>query len=284
MPQPASPVAPPPSPTLSASQLATLAELGEERTADVGEVLYQVGDRRYPFIAILEGEVVIRRCRRQRDRPSRGVGLPRRAEPAVRTDGVRHGGRHRAAALHRRRARGAALAAVRGRPAERSRARRPSSPGAKRSSGSRGIGLEIVGPHSSEGDHADARLRPQQPPAVHLARPRARRRSSGGGSGRGPRRGEPAPGQAAGRRRAPAARRPARSPARSGSASSSRRGRRSTCSWSAPAPPASAPPSTALPRASTRSSSTAPGSAARPARRAGSRTTSGSRPGSPAPS
>src|ERR1700747_3287248 len=48
------------SPTLSASQLARLAELGEERTADVGEVLYQVGDRRYPFIAIRDGEVAIR--------------------------------------------------------------------------------------------------------------------------------------------------------------------------------------------------------------------------------
>ena len=44
---------------LSDSQLATLAELGEERTADVGDVLYRVGDQRYPFIAILEGEVAI---------------------------------------------------------------------------------------------------------------------------------------------------------------------------------------------------------------------------------
>src|SRR5207245_722566 len=50
---------PPPSPALSASQLARLAELGEERTADVGELLYQVGDRTYPFIAILEGEAAI---------------------------------------------------------------------------------------------------------------------------------------------------------------------------------------------------------------------------------
>ena len=49
----------PASPTLSPSQLATLAELGEERTADVGDVLYQVGDHRYPFIAIVEGEVAI---------------------------------------------------------------------------------------------------------------------------------------------------------------------------------------------------------------------------------
>jgi thioredoxin reductase (NADPH) len=59
MSQPSSPVVPPPSPTLSASQLASLRELGEERTADVGAVLYRVGDRDYPFMAIVEGEVVI---------------------------------------------------------------------------------------------------------------------------------------------------------------------------------------------------------------------------------
>src|SRR4051812_6110162 len=44
---------------LSASQLATLSELGDERTAGVGDVLFRVGDRRYPFIAIIEGEVAI---------------------------------------------------------------------------------------------------------------------------------------------------------------------------------------------------------------------------------
>jgi thioredoxin reductase (NADPH) len=44
---------------LSASQLATLAELGEERTASVGDVLFRVGDRTYPFIAIVDGEVSI---------------------------------------------------------------------------------------------------------------------------------------------------------------------------------------------------------------------------------
>jgi len=49
----------PPSPLLSASQLATLAERGEERTAAVGDVLYRVGDQSYPLIAILEGEVAI---------------------------------------------------------------------------------------------------------------------------------------------------------------------------------------------------------------------------------
>ena len=49
----------PASPSLSATQLTTLAALGEERTARVGEVLFQVGDERYPFIAIVEGEVAI---------------------------------------------------------------------------------------------------------------------------------------------------------------------------------------------------------------------------------
>jgi thioredoxin reductase (NADPH) len=52
-------VAPPGSPSLSASQLATLAEVGEERTARVGDVLFGVGDRRYPFIAVVEGEVAV---------------------------------------------------------------------------------------------------------------------------------------------------------------------------------------------------------------------------------
>jgi thioredoxin reductase (NADPH) len=46
-------------PSLSASQLATLAAAGEERTAAVGDVLYRVGDATYPFIAIREGEVAI---------------------------------------------------------------------------------------------------------------------------------------------------------------------------------------------------------------------------------
>jgi thioredoxin reductase (NADPH) len=47
------------SPALTPSQLARLAELGEERTANVGDVLYEVGDDLYPFIAVLEGEVAI---------------------------------------------------------------------------------------------------------------------------------------------------------------------------------------------------------------------------------
>jgi thioredoxin reductase (NADPH) len=52
-------VSPPPSPVLSESQLATLALHGEERSAAVGDVLFRVGDVRYPFIAILEGEAAI---------------------------------------------------------------------------------------------------------------------------------------------------------------------------------------------------------------------------------
>src|SRR4051812_37959347 len=50
---------PPASPVLSASQLETLRRHGEERSAEVGDVLFEVGDRRYPFMAILEGEAAI---------------------------------------------------------------------------------------------------------------------------------------------------------------------------------------------------------------------------------
>jgi thioredoxin reductase (NADPH) len=44
---------------LSSSQLVTLAEHGAERTAKVGQTLYQIGDEAYPFIAILDGEAAI---------------------------------------------------------------------------------------------------------------------------------------------------------------------------------------------------------------------------------
>ena len=59
MPSKPSFVRPPESPALTPSQLARLAELGEERTANVGDVLFQVGDDLYPFIAIIEGEIAI---------------------------------------------------------------------------------------------------------------------------------------------------------------------------------------------------------------------------------
>jgi hypothetical protein len=45
-------VSTPASPLLSPSQLAALAEIGEERSAPAREVLYRVGDRTYPFVAI----------------------------------------------------------------------------------------------------------------------------------------------------------------------------------------------------------------------------------------
>ena len=60
MPRTGSPAPLPASPPLSDSQLKALAELGEERTAEVGETLFRIGDQRYPFIAIVEGEVSIR--------------------------------------------------------------------------------------------------------------------------------------------------------------------------------------------------------------------------------
>src|SRR3954453_811004 len=50
---------PPHTPVLSPSQLARLRAVGEELTADKGDVLYRIGDLRYPFIAILDGEVAI---------------------------------------------------------------------------------------------------------------------------------------------------------------------------------------------------------------------------------
>ena len=46
-------------PILSEAQFELLRAHGEERTAAVGDVLYGVGDQRYPLIAILEGEAAI---------------------------------------------------------------------------------------------------------------------------------------------------------------------------------------------------------------------------------
>jgi thioredoxin reductase (NADPH) len=52
-------VAGPVSRVLSSSQLATLAEHGEEQTAEVGETLFEIGDESYPFVAIVKGEVAV---------------------------------------------------------------------------------------------------------------------------------------------------------------------------------------------------------------------------------
>jgi thioredoxin reductase (NADPH) len=46
-------------PSLSASQLQALARVGEQRSAPTGDVLFTVGDAAYEFIAIEEGEVAV---------------------------------------------------------------------------------------------------------------------------------------------------------------------------------------------------------------------------------
>ena len=46
-------------PTLAPAQIEMLRSLGQEREARVGDVLYRVGDAIYPFMAILDGEVLI---------------------------------------------------------------------------------------------------------------------------------------------------------------------------------------------------------------------------------
>jgi thioredoxin reductase (NADPH) len=53
-------MAPSVNPVLSKDQLDMLRDHGEERTADAGEVLFKIGDQRYPFIAIIEGEASVR--------------------------------------------------------------------------------------------------------------------------------------------------------------------------------------------------------------------------------
>ena len=258
----------PASPQLSASQLATLAEVGEERTASVGDVLYTVGDRTYPFIAIREGEVaildatgneIVRHCAggflgelnllsgqtvfvtavvRQ---PLRYVAVERDALRAL----LFEDGPLSDLLLSTFIARREALQTV------------------------EGIGLEIVGPHSSEAtmrmlDFARSNRLPftwhDEPAGAHgpLVRLPAARSSS--------------------------RRRQDRSCARSESVSSSPRERKSTCWSSEAAPPVSAPRCTARPRAFRRLSSKAPRSADRRAHRAGSRTTSAFRPASPGPS
>jgi thioredoxin reductase (NADPH) len=49
----------PGSAVLSRFQLDTLGRHGEERTAAAGDVLWRIGDREYPFIAIIEGEAAV---------------------------------------------------------------------------------------------------------------------------------------------------------------------------------------------------------------------------------
>src|SRR5215471_6929724 len=46
-------------PSLSASQLERLAAVGEERSAQTDDVLFKLGDEAYQFMAVLEGEVAV---------------------------------------------------------------------------------------------------------------------------------------------------------------------------------------------------------------------------------
>ena len=131
------------------------------------------------------------------------------------------------------------------------------------------------------GDRAHGRVRARQPPAVHLARPGARRPGRRG-AGRRARRREPAARAASGRRRSCGPVRRARCSRALGIGRelAPREEVDLLVVGGGPAGPR-AQRSTARRRDSRRWSSRAPRSAARPAPRAGSRTTSGSRPGSP---
>ncbi len=266
---------------LSDSQLASLAEQGEELTAEVGEKLFEVGDATYPFIAIRRGRSLDHRRRRPRDRPPRPRQLPRRDEPALRTDGLPHRGRHPAPALHRRRPRSPAAAALRGRLALRpaalgfhraaraaaaasresgsrssARATRPRPAACSTSPGASGFPTPGSTPEESEEAAAVlADLAPEEIPLVRLPGGAELRRPSNGQLSRA-----------------------------LGSGSSWSNAKRSTCWSSAAGRPDLEPPSTAPRRVSTRWWSRAPCSAARPGPRGGSRTTSASRPGSAAPS
>ena len=97
-------VATPASPVLSDTQLATLAEHGEERTAAAGDVLYRIGDQSYPFIAIPRGRGVHSGTNAGHEgivTPRAPQGFLGEAESPVRPDGVSDRGRHPAHALHR---------------------------------------------------------------------------------------------------------------------------------------------------------------------------------------
>ena len=164
---------PPPTRILSSSQLATLAEHGEERTAAVGEVLFAVGDERYPLIAILEGEAAIL------DANGREI--------------VRHGASGFLGEMNLMSGQTVYLTAVVTQPmryiAVDRDVLRPllfedgplgdlllSAFMARREAlQQEGVGMEIVGPRSSEADPPDRRVRAAQPASVHLAGRRARR-------------------------------------------------------------------------------------------------------------
>ena len=161
-------------PALAASQLATLARGG--RGADGGR-------RRRPVQAWRRDLPVHRhpggrghgpRRGRQRDHQLRPRELPRRAEPALRPDGVPDRDRQAAAALHRGRAGEASRPTVRRQRAQRPRADdlHRAARGAAADPGNRPRGRRAA---LVRGDDAPARLPAREPPAVLLAATRRRR-------------------------------------------------------------------------------------------------------------
>ena len=253
---------------LSEAQLARLGTLGDERSAPVGEVLYRIGDPTYPFIAILEGEVAI--------------------IDAAGTEILRHGQAGFLGEMNLLTGQTVFLTAVVTEPLRYIAVEREALRALLFEDGPlsdlvlatlmqrrealqqvEGVGLEIVGPDSSEAtmrmlDFARSNHIPytwdntRRPAKASFPSSGCRAAASCGG------------------------RRSGRSRARSGSGASSRHARRSTWWSSAAARPASVPRCTEPPRGSRRSSSRAPRSAARRAPRGGSRTTSASRRESPA--
>jgi thioredoxin reductase (NADPH) len=184
MPQPASPIPPPPSPTLSASQLARLAALGDERTAGVGDVLYRVGDREYPFMAIIEGGSTILDAAGNeivRHGPSGFLGELNLLSgqtvfvTAVVIQPLRYIAVSREVLRSLLYEDGTLSDIVLAFIARREALQR-----------ARGLGLEVVGPHSSKATMRMLEFA-QQPPAPDVARHRARSRSSGRGPREGPR-------------------------------------------------------------------------------------------------
>ena len=252
----------PPAHCFRPSRLAALAEIGEERSAPAGALLYRVGDRTLSVHRDPRRRGRDRRCGRKRDHQAWPLGLPRGAESPFGADGLRQRARDRAVryiAVER-----VALRALLNEDGPLSDlllstfiTRREGLQSVQ------GIGMEIVGPRSSGAtmrllDFARATGCPytwqdRGPPEGGGALPLVR--MPGGASS--------------------TARAPVRSCARSGSASSSPRARRSTSLVVGGGPAGLGPRSTAPPKGSTRSSSRVPRSEARPARPGGSRTTSG---------
>ena len=153
---------------MTASQLATIAALGEERTASEGDTLYRIGDESYPFIAILEGEVAVLDAAGNeitRHGPSRFLGevnlLSGQAAfvTAVAATPLRYIAVEREALRSLLFEDGPLSSLVLATFIARREALQQVA----------GLGIEIVGPHSSPATMRLRGVRPQQPAAVHLA-------------------------------------------------------------------------------------------------------------------